>query len=93
LDNPNSEISLPKSIHGDAIVRDFHPTSPSLEAILVFKDALIITAPMRKVNCCGIRENRSVSADRSRPFFGFHLCVFSLSEGVVYDCQDEWTQA
>jgi hypothetical protein len=34
--NPKSEIPNPKSFHGDAIVRDFHPASPVSSETLYF---------------------------------------------------------
>ena len=54
LSNPKSKIQNPKCVHGDAIVRDLHPTSQSLEAILIFKDAMIITAAGRQSQPCRI---------------------------------------
>ena len=77
LSNPKSKIQNPKCVHGDAIVRDLHPPSLSLEAILIFKDELIITA-------CGCEVNRyEIDQTDSCDLCSFYFSVFRYSSGVA----------
>ena len=87
--NPKSEIPHPKSKHGDAIVRDLHPTSLSLKALFDFQRRAdyywLVRCELNAVQCrlggCPVSSQQfAVSRER---VFRFQFSVFSLFEAMI----------